>query len=47
MRGLGPDVVSLVGPTGVLLLRYPVVYTVEAISLFYLLFRSRFVFNRR
>ena len=44
MSGLGPDVVSVVGPTvGVLLLQYSVVYTDESLTLFYLLFISQFV----
>ena len=43
MLGLRPDVVSVVGPNlnlnvGWLLLQYSVVYTVESLSLFYLLF---------
>ena len=48
MRGLGTDDVSVVGPTGVNCLYTPVfVYTVESLSLFYLLFISQFVFDRR
>ena len=46
MRGLGPDVVSVVGSVGFLLLGYLVIYTVESLSLFYLLFTSRNVFTR-
>ena len=38
MRGLGSDAMSLVRSTGVLLLRYSVGFTVESLSLFYLLF---------
>ena len=45
MKGLGPDVVSVVGPpphpqgltVEFLTLRYSFVYTVESLSLFYLL----------
>ena len=49
MRGLGPDVLSVVGPTGVLtvgiyLLQYSVVYSVESLSLIHLVFISRFQF---
>ena len=53
MRGLGPDFVYLVGPTGVELFDFLYSgiqlynYTVESLSLFYLLFISRLVFNRR
>ena len=48
MRGLGPNVVSVVGPyrgltVEFLLLWYSVVSTVESLPLFYLLFISRFV----
>ena len=48
---LGPDIVSVVGPTGVKLLdffilQYSVVNTVESLFLFHLLFIYRFVFTR-
>ena len=52
MSGLRPDGVSVVGLTGglafgFLLLRFSVVYTVESLSLLYLVFISRFVFTKR
>ena len=37
MRELGPDAMSVVGLTRVLLFQYAVVCTVESLSLFYLL----------